>query len=627
MFRKLICLLLALALVAAPLLGEAGTVYAAQTAEEKLWSAVETQIRTFADSIDQANADDNAAIALANHGMFGGGKTLSLGAKHALTATVFNSELFQVALADSLAAAIKSMHTLDLTHLPYAGGNYCWYGTDRSSYDSFTLKDDEVIDYFLVYSTDYTGKRNEYDKSMDWMVANMRARFEIKRTKVTSTEATYSVKCKVYDRFDFSTSSSSGFKNLISGIGAKLFKEFDWEATVSFNLTVPYTCNHSFGSYRYTYDATEQEMMSVGMDESVGISLIRRTAEDSDETTGYYYELDQTLRLYHNKAWVLEYDIQNPEDVILTAFPITATADPMRMPCLYMNGEKSLFLWCREYIKTLGARKSSLHYYGTRFDKVFSKESDIYTLRLENEIHPGSNMIYLTVINKSTGKIILESIPMDDYYLKDIGESKATLRNESSTWVSGKDLFIRYIGSQTTSFSADHFELRVWENGEDGGNGNYFTSKVTKPTCTAQGYTTYTCSCCGYSYKGDKVKATGHTFNDWAVVTPATCTENGEEQRKCKNCDVSETRTVEITGHNYENHVCTHCGDALIALGDVDTNGNIDVDDVLALLWNVLFPEDYPIEVDADFDHNGITDVDDVLTLLWHVLFPEDYPL
>jgi hypothetical protein len=41
----------------------------------------------------------------------------------------------------------------------------------------------------------------------------------------------------------------------------------------------------------------------------------------------------------------------------------------------------------------------------------------------------------------------------------------------------------------------------------------------------------------------------------------------------------------------------------------------------------VLFPDDYPIEVDADFDSSGITDVDDVLTLLWFVLFPDEYPL
>lgn len=62
-------------------------------------------------------------------------------------------------------------------------------------------------------------------------------------------------------------------------------------------------------------------------------------------------------------------------------------------------------------------------------------------------------------------------------------------------------------------------------------------------------------------------------------------------------------------------------------IGELNFDGKVDVDDVLALLWNVLFPDEYPIEAEADFDGNGETDVDDVLTLLWHVLFPDDYPL
>lgn len=35
--------------------------------------------------------------------------------------------------------------------------------------------------------------------------------------------------------------------------------------------------------------------------------------------------------------------------------------------------------------------------------------------------------------------------------------------------------------------------------------GTYYEGRVTKPTCTKQGHTTYTCSCYGYSYKGDYI--------------------------------------------------------------------------------------------------------------------------
>ena len=43
-------------------------------------------------------------------------------------------------------------------------------------------------------------------------------------------------------------------------------------------------------------------------------------------------------------------------------------------------------------------------------------------------------------------------------------------------------------------------------------DGHSYTSKVTAPTCTTAGYTTYTCSACGNSYVGNPTAATGHSF-------------------------------------------------------------------------------------------------------------------
>ena len=43
-----------------------------------------------------------------------------------------------------------------------------------------------------------------------------------------------------------------------------------------------------------------------------------------------------------------------------------------------------------------------------------------------------------------------------------------------------------------------------------------FEKKVTKPTCTKGGYTTYTCKVCKYSYTDNKKSALGHWFGEWS---------------------------------------------------------------------------------------------------------------
>ena len=146
--------------------------------------------------------------------------------------------------------------------------------------------------------------------------------------------------------------------------------------------------------------------------------------------------------------------------------------------------------------------------------------------------------------------------------------------------------------------------------------GDVCFSEAGTYSCTITGMYQYTGSVtCEYTVKTDECSHTGGS---------AICCERAV-------CDLCGRHYGELDteAHSFENGSCILCGaqDTTRVPGDIDGNGTVDVDDVLALLWYVLFPEDYPIDAEADFDHNGSTDVDDVLTLLWYVLFPEDYPL
>lgn len=104
------------------------------------------------------------------------------------------------------------------------------------------------------------------------------------------------------------------------------------------------------------------------------------------------------------------------------------------------------------------------------------------------------------------------------------------------------------------------------DNKEDNSHNHSYVKKVTKATCTTQGYTTYTCSC-GDTYKSDYVPATGHTYGDWVTTKEPTTTSTGTAKRTCKVCGKSETKVlskvVENHTHSYTSKVTKEatCGE------------------------------------------------------------------
>ena len=583
-WRKMLLMCLGVTLLAEVILLPT---HAAEDYYTTLQETIEAQVRAFADSIDQADADDNAAIALASHGISGGGRKLTAGKNHALTATLCNSELMQEGLSEMCAAAIEYMQKLDLVSLPYLASHFTWDG-GSSVYGAtvYTAAGREYknMDAPAVKYTTYTGSRNGYDSSLNWMAGITAADLSFTRKKATQDEVTYTVTCVVWDRFDFDTSQGSGFSSLISGLSALLFREFDWESKVTFELKVPNRCTHSSGVYHWTYDSENQRMVS---DTSAGYTenqATRLTVETSSGASEYYYELDQTVRLRHNKPWVLEYQTKNPGSIIFAPLKESNNTQPY----LYNYGRYYIFADKKERIPLSDSEANNLglsttkqnrtHRYGTKLNTLFSySATQLYTLRLENvPANDGTNMVWLTVYNQDLQETVLH-VPMDDYYVLDSWkEDGNVLQSTEKNGISGRDFLINHIGNKTYRFYAGYFNLTIWENGVDGGNGDYYTSTVTAPTCEARGYTTHTCSLCSYSYKDTYTPKTNHTYGAWGESTPPTCTEPGTETRECTACNHAETRETPAIGHNYttvvaaptcveqgySTHTCANCGDS-----------------------------------------------------------------
>ena len=62
-------------------------------------------------------------------------------------------------------------------------------------------------------------------------------------------------------------------------------------------------------------------------------------------------------------------------------------------------------------------------------------------------------------------------------------------------------------------------------------------------------------------------------------------------------------------------------------LGDVSGDDVLNNEDVVLLMWHVLYPELYPTDIAVDYDGDGVMTNNDVVVLMWYILFPELYPL
>ena len=522
---------------------------------------IEQQIRAYAKSLNYAGVDDDAAWALAGHGISGGGKLFQAGEHHPLTATILNSELAIATLVRGCTRGIFTMNQLGMDYAMDDGGCY-WSPTSRTYCTTTRTADGSTL--YTTGSTDYTGPTNAYDSSLNWMVGSLEIHSQITRVDVTADTVTYHITTTCEDRFDFNTHNDSVPREIATVLGSILFREFDWVTTSEFSLTVPNTCTHTLQSnnYHWRYDPQTQEMLSVtGGD----------WQENQAEKQFYlrtYYELAQPVTLRHDAPWELEFTVQRAGQIVISPTQHFSNSLP------YIFSSSAHYLFIRQGNVAASGTSSGSSCRGYRWAGLFAHSSQkLYTVRLENVVYAdGSNMPYVSVYDHDQQKTVIPPTPMDDDYHMTNGV--LTLLDDTSSYLSGKDLRFNYINNCAYTFSAQHFELKIRENitadPED-----CFTESTVTPTCAAEGGIRHTCSLCGYSYLSDTVPALEHRMGSWQQVTAPTCTADGQEQRTCADCGFTENRVLPAAGHSYEPVVipatCTaggrttytcHCGDS-----------------------------------------------------------------
>lgn len=105
---------------------------------------------------------------------------------------------------------------------------------------------------------------------------------------------------------------------------------------------------------------------------------------------------------------------------------------------------------------------------------------------------------------------------------------------------------------------------------------------VSPATCTADGSRQRVCTRCG-AVEVQTLPATGHKFGEWTTTKEPTCTETGTEKRTCTVCSKEETRVIAALGHtpgtevfvdkNDHWNVCKVCHEAVNKTGHTYVNG------------------------------------------------------
>lgn len=236
--------------------------------------------------------------------------------------------------------------------------------------------------------------------------------------------------------------------------------------------------------YSYRWEMGHNDMVAVDTDGNTANALTLDSGSVTDGTLkGVRYSLQRKVCLYNDMPWAIEWRSRGNWSGMLLASTVKSPSDGLTY--LFRDTGSRMFAF--------GEYNGSWNNYGMIMDLDMSVS---HNFRLENRIGAdGSNTVYLLVDGQ-------EVDAMHHYYLS------AKDQNRTVNWANGRDIIFNNIGTTSHPVNGMKLEyLQIWESGHN----HAYQSAITAPTCTEEGYTTYTCEC-GESYVADYVEALAHIY-------------------------------------------------------------------------------------------------------------------
>ena len=233
----------------------------------------------------------------------------------------------------------------------------------------------------------------------------------------------------------------------------------------------------------YHFELADGELVSVQKDTFQENTL---TANGSIHT----YTLAEPIVLKHDKPWVVEFN---------------SVADPRFMALASSKGAtEGMWYFFKSQsgsgVLAMGEYKDGLYQnYGLLQSEIDVDWTQSHSYRFCNVVNPdGTNRIHIFIDGNEVGTATNQIID-------------GTVKSRENDYLSGKDFTFSHIGCGGFGLGAGQMTcLTVWEDTHT----HDYTTVVTAPTCTEQGFTTHRCSICGKTYRDTYVDAKGHTWLD-----------------------------------------------------------------------------------------------------------------